>query len=184
MQVRQIAEGLWTWTALADVGTADWQEVGCVYYEAPGAVVLIDPLVPIEDPVRFHEALDRDVGRCGRPVRILLTAESHRRSSEELAERYGGAIGALPAGVEIACSAWDELVYWIPEHRTLVFGDVVLGRAGGLRPAQARIGEERWPAVVEELRPLLELPAERALVAHGEPVLGGARTALAAALAD
>ena len=33
------------------------------------------------------------------------------------------------------------------------------------------------------LRPLLELPIERLLVSHGEPVLAGGRRALAAALA-
>ena len=35
----------------------------------------------------------------------------------------------------------------------------------------------------ELLRPLLELPIERVLVSHGEPVLSGGRDALAEALA-
>jgi hypothetical protein len=37
--------------------------------------------------------------------------------------------------------------------------------------------------LAESLRPLLELPVERILVSHGEPVLGGAPQALARALA-
>jgi hypothetical protein len=42
MQVARIAEGLWRWSAYYE----EWREdVGCVYYEAPDAVVLIDPLV-------------------------------------------------------------------------------------------------------------------------------------------
>jgi glyoxylase-like metal-dependent hydrolase (beta-lactamase superfamily II) len=190
VQVRRIADGLWTWTGLhpawtvADGGPEGWeQEVACVYHEAPDAVVLIDPLVPMEDPTRFYEALDRDVERCARPVRILLTVDDHRRSSQELAERYGGTIGEPPAGVEVAASALDEVVYWLPEHRALVFGDLVLGRAGGLRLPRTWIREERYASVVDALRPLLELPVERALVAHGEPVLAGAQEALAAALA-
>ena len=96
MQVREIGTGLWYWTGrhpawtAADGGPDGWaQEVGCVYYEGPDAVVLFDPLVPMEDPVRFYEALERDVERAGKPVRVLLTVDAHARSSQELAERYG-----------------------------------------------------------------------------------------------
>ena len=189
VQVRQVADGLWYWTGLhpawtpADGGPDGWeQEVGCVYYEAPGAVVLFDPLVPMEDAVRFYEALDRDVARSGLPVRVLLTNEAHRRSSQELAERYGGTIGERPEGVEIGAEALGETVYWLPEHAALVCGDVILGREGGLRLPRTWIGDERWAEALESLRPLLELPVERVLVTHGEPVLSGAREALERAL--
>jgi glyoxylase-like metal-dependent hydrolase (beta-lactamase superfamily II) len=189
MRVSEIASGLWRWTGLhpawtpADGGPDGWeQEVGCTFYEAPDAVVLVDPLVPMEDRDRFLEALDRDVQRLGLPVRILLTVDAHRRSSAELVERYDGTIGEVPAGVDVALDWWGERTYWIPGHRTLVFGDVVLGRAGGLRVPRAWIGDEHYDSVVEALRPLLELPIERALVAHGEPVLEHGHTALAAAL--
>jgi glyoxylase-like metal-dependent hydrolase (beta-lactamase superfamily II) len=191
VQVHEIATGLWRWTGLhpawtpADGGPEGWdQEVGCYYYEAPGATVLFDPLVPMEDRDRFFAALDRDVDRVGAPVRILTTVESHRRSAAELADRYSAPIGEVPDGVEVAVSAWDELVFWIPQHRALVFGDVVLGRGRGLRLPRAWIGEEHYADVVDRLHSLLELPVERALVTHGEPVLEGARDALAAALSS
>jgi glyoxylase-like metal-dependent hydrolase (beta-lactamase superfamily II) len=190
VRVREIATGLWYWTGLhpawtpADGGPDGWeQEVGCVYYEAPGAIVLFDPLVPPEDEQGFYEALDRDVRRARLPVGILLTTQSHRRSSPELAERYRATIGEVPTEVEVAASAWDELVFWIPEHGALVFGDVVLGHEGGLRLPRAWIGNEHYAEVVEGLRPLLELPAERALVTHGQPLMSRAREALARALA-
>ena len=189
MRVQEIATGLWRWTGLhpawtpADAGPDGWeQEVGCVYYEAPEAVVLVDPLVPMEDRDRFFQALDRDVERAAQPVHVLLTVDDHRRSSGELAERYDGTIGVVPGGVEVPLDNWGERVYWIPEHRALVFGDVVLGRAGGLRLPCTWIGEEHYDAVVEGLRQLLELPVERVLVAHGEPVLEDGRGALARAL--
>ncbi|HKP17520.1 MAG TPA: hypothetical protein VJT84_03510 [Gaiellaceae bacterium] len=189
MRVQEIATGLWRWTGLhpgwtpADGGPDGWdQEVGCYFYEAPDAIVLFDPLVPMEDRDRFFEALDRDVERAGLPVRILTTVDSHRRSAAELAGRYEAAIGELVAGVEVAVSAWDELVFWIPQHRALVFGDVVLGRGRALRLPRTWIGEEHYADVVDGLRPLLELSAERALVTHGEPVLEGAHEALAGAL--
>ncbi len=185
-----MATGLWWWTALhpawtpADGGPDGWeQEVGCVYYEGPDAVVLFDPLVPMDDRDRLFRALDRDVEQAGLPVRVLVTVNDHRRSSAELAERYGGTVGEFPAGVEVAFEGWDERVYWIPEHRALVFGDIIIARESGLQLPRAWIGEEHYAEVAESLRPLLGLPVERALVTHGEPVLEGAREALAAALA-
>ena len=188
MQVREIGTGLWYWTGRhpawtpGDGGPDGWeQEVGCVHYENADSVVLFDPLVPMEDPVRFYEALDRDVARAGLPVRILLTVGSHRRSSEQLAERYGGTVGERPSGVEDAVETWGEVVYWLPEHGALVTGDVILGRGGGLYVPRAWLKDD-YPAVVEALQPLLELPVERVLVTHGEPVLVGGYEALTAAL--
>jgi hypothetical protein len=189
MRVDEIATGLWRWTGLhpgwtpADVGPEGWeQEVGCTFYEGPDAVVLIDPLVPMEDRDRFYDALDRDVERTGLPVRVLLTVDAHRRSSAELSKRYGGTVGDVPAGVEVVLDRWEERVYWIAEHRTLVFGDLVLGRAGSLRLPRSWIGDEHYDEVAAGLRPLLELPVERVLVAHGEPVLEDGHAALTAAL--
>jgi hypothetical protein len=122
------------------------------------------------------------VERAARPVRILITVEDHRRSSAELAERYGATVGELPGGVEAAVDAWDDRVYWLPGHRALVFGDVVIARDDGLELPRAWIGEQRYAEVQEGLRPLLDLPVERVLVTHGEPVLENGREALAAAL--
>jgi hypothetical protein len=198
VQVREIGTGLWYWTGLhpawtpADGGPDGWeQEVGCVYFEGPDAVVLFDPLVPMEDPIRFYEALETDLERAGKPMRVLLTVDAHVRSSHELAERYGGTVaeppgGAepeLPAGVEIAAEALEEYVFWMPEHGALVAGDVIISRAGEVCLPRGWIGEERWDEALRLLRPLRELPVERVLVTHGEPVLAGARESLARALA-
>jgi len=189
VRVQEIATGLWRWTGRhsgwtpADGGPEGWdQEVGCYFYEGADAVVLFDPLVPIEDRDRFFDALDRDVERLGRPVRILMTTKSHRRSAAELVDRYTASVDKMAAGVEVPVDSWDERVYWIPEHAALVFGDVVLGRAKGLQLPRTWIGDEHYDEVVEGLRPLLDLPVERVLVTHGEPVLEGGRAALAQAL--
>ena len=188
MRVQQIATGLWYWTALhpawtpADGGPDGWeQEVGCVFYEAPGAVVLFDPLVPMEDPVRFYEALDRDVEHAARPVHVLLTVNAHGRSSQELTERYSGRVGEQPEGVEVGAEALEEFVFWIPEHAAIVAGDVLISRESGLEVPRAWIGDG-YADAVEALRPLLDLPVERVLVTHGEPVLSGAHEALERAL--
>lgn len=196
MQVRELATGLWSWTGLhpgwtpADAGPEGWdQEVGCYFYEAPDAVCLFDPLVPMEDRDRFFAALDRDVERVGQRVRILVTVDAHRRSSAELAERYGVTAPLLPperpelpVGVEIVAEAADEFVFWLPEHRALVAGDVIIGRAHGLEVPRAWL-EDRYEAALTELQPLLDLPVDRVLVTHGEPVLEDGHEALDRALA-
>jgi hypothetical protein len=58
VDVQALATGLWRWTGLH----AAWkQEVGSVYLEAEDTVVLIDPLVPPDEPERFWRKLERDV---------------------------------------------------------------------------------------------------------------------------
>ena len=190
MRMEELSRGLWRWTGLHPEWTPEqggpegWeQEVGCVYYEAPEAVVLVDPLVAPEDEERFWRALDRDVERTSKPVHVLLTVHWHTRSAEAIAARYGGEIGGdPPRGVEGHDAVhFDETVFWIPEHRALVFGDVVLGAEGG----GVRLCPEGWlegaghAELKEVLRPLLDLPVERLLVSHGEPVLRDAHSALA-----
>jgi hypothetical protein len=122
---------------------------------------------------------------------VLLTVHWHERSSDEVADRYGTSVwrresGApLPPGVEaIEVPRADETVFWIPEHRAIVPGDVLLGVGdGGIRlcPDSWLPKGSREP-VRAALRPLLDLPVERVLVSHGQPVLSGGRDALAAAL--
>ena len=186
MTVDELAPGLWRWTAPHPDWKAgdDWeQEVGCVYYEAPGATVLIDPLVPPERD-RFFEALDRDVERRGLPVAILLTVPWHERSAPELVERYAAA-DEPPGGVEpFAVPEVDETLWWLPEPRTLVAGDALLGAVGGLSVCpDSWLDERSSPASIRAaLRPLLGRPIERILVSHGEPVLEDGRAALEQAL--
>lgn len=208
MEVQEVAPGLWRWTAFHQ----EWkQTVACVYYEAPDAVVVIDPLVPPEDAERFWAALDRDVERIGRPVHVLVTVYWHARSAGELVRRYGGRLWApsraraaierrtqavtdvyrsgdpLPGAVAaVPSSRAGEVLFWIPGHRALVAGDVILGAEGG----GLRLCPESWlPAgsghaeLRSALRPLLALPVERVLVSHGEPVLEGGHAALAELLA-
>ncbi len=189
----------------AEDGEGWGQEVGCVYLEGLDAIVLIDPQVPEgEERERFLAHLDADVERTGKPVAIVLTVAAHERSAPELAARYGAEVwaheaeieryganadrpfpaGAILPGELVAMDAAFEIVLWSPAHAALVAGDILLGAEGG----GVRVCPDSWlgpwsPADVrEQLRPLLDLPVERILVAHGEPVLADGRAALAAAL--
>ena len=207
MDVLEIAPGLWRWTGYHE----EWKEdVGCVYYETASDVVLVDPLVPPEDTERFWRALDRDIERCGAPVHVLVTIFWHTRSAALMVERYSARVwapttaraavarragvvtdafrpgDALPGGVQAFRTARStEVVYWIPRHASLVPGDVLLGdESGGVRMCPESWLPEKTghAALAESLRPLAELPIERILVSHGEPVLADGARALAAAL--
>jgi len=171
------------------------REVGCVYAETRDAIVLVDPLVPqdAEEAATFWRALDRDRRRLAdRRVVILLTAAWHRRSSEEVAERYDAAIwsqgDALPDGVEadvFEAGEWREIVFGLTDHAAVVFGDVIEGDgAGGVHMAADwwPPEESRTVRVREELRRVLRWPIDLVVVSHGEPVLEQGRAALERAL--
>ncbi len=190
MEVTEIAPGLWRWTA----PHPDWapgegweREVGCVLYEGPDRLVLIDPLVPADEAERFWRHLDADVERAARPVSVLVTVDRHARSSRELAERYGATVQEPPSGVErFPVPRGDEAIFWLPEPRALVPGDVLLGREDGaleLCPGSWLPRSTTLETLARSLRPLLDLPVERVLVSHGEPVLEDGRGALSRALA-
>jgi glyoxylase-like metal-dependent hydrolase (beta-lactamase superfamily II) len=205
MEVSRITPQLWRWTGYHE----EWKEdVGCVYCETTDGIVLIDPLVPPEEPDLFLNTLDREV--AGQPVHVLVTIFWHTRSAAALVARYGARLwapttsraavarragvvtnafrpgDALPGGVEAFGTARrTEVVYWIPTQASLVPGDVLLGADdGGVRmcPESWLSATTNHAKLAESLRPLLDLPVKRVLVSHGEPVLENAGAALAAAL--
>ena len=196
----EIVPGLYRWSAShpdwkpdAVSGSGDdWEQaVGCVLYEVPDTIVLIDPLIPVEDRDRFLQWLDDRV--AGRAVSVLTTIHWHSRDREELAARYAAsgsrAWNAVPAGVEPKpIRGGGETMFWLPAAAALVAGDRLLGDSQG----GVRVCPESWLSRVRVdraglahlMEPLLELPIERLLVSHGESVLHDGRAALARALAE
>jgi glyoxylase-like metal-dependent hydrolase (beta-lactamase superfamily II) len=200
--VEELAPGLWRWTERHPGWTPErggregWgPDVGSVYCEADGDVLLVDPVLPAEgkERERFWRALDRDVARAPAPPWILLTSVRHTRGSPEIRARYAGATpwapgrGARLPGSVVAVEAAlpGEVLFWLPSHRALVAGDTLVADAGGgVRLCPVSWLGDREPAVVRAaLRRHLEaLPVEMILVSHGDPVLAGARQALGRAL--
>jgi hypothetical protein len=190
----EIAPELWRWTAshpewrpgAEPDSPGDWErEVGCVACLVADAAVFIDPLLPAEGDDLWAWA-DELVERRPRTL-VLTTLSYHRRSRDRVVERYGAEVSraraALPDGIEaIRLRRAGESVYWLAEQRTLVPGDRILGAPdGGLRTCPASWLRRDQVTVAELrglLRPLLELPIERVLVSHGEPVLSEGREAL------
>lgn len=212
--MQEIASGLWRWTVRHPEWTPDedWpQEVGCVAWEVDDGLVLIDPLVPLEDAESLWPSIDAWVERAGRPPDVLISLLWHVRSAQAIVERYQGtrvwahepareliaertswtdlfrAGDPLPGGVEaIDARRAFEVLFWIPRQRTLVAGDVLLGDMGGgisLLPESWLGGADRG-AFFSGLRTVLDLPVERILPAHGAPVLENAREALFRAIEE
>jgi hypothetical protein len=188
----EIAPGLHRWTAWHD----EWQsDVGCLAVNTDDGVVLIDPLDP---PSTFS-----------RPEHVLLTIHWHARSAKAphvwahertaklLANRgvdLTDPIGSrsLPGEIQaIETARRGEVVYWLPSQEAVAVGDVLLG--AGAKPRATddplRLCPERWLGnatrddLRESLAPLLDLPVERVLVSHGEPVFSGGAEVLATVLA-
>ena len=136
--MQEIESGLWRWTAPHPewdpdpTPTTGWiEEVGSVYCELPGAILLVDPVVPADagDAARLWSALDRDVERLGRPVCVVVTVHWHRRGADAVVARYGAHDGVVPDGAR-AIALGDpigETAYALPQFRALVVGDVVIG---------------------------------------------------------
>jgi hypothetical protein len=199
MEVRRLGPGLWRWTAEHPQWdhAENWgPEVGSVFAELPGAVVLVDPLVPAEEEEAFWGELDRDVERTGDPVHVLLTVHWHERSVAAVVERYHARFwrpeenGELPQGVHaevVKGSDWVEAMFFLEPHRALVIGDLLIGKDGGIELPLDWFpkGEQEWAR--DELKPDLlrrlgALPIDLVLVSHGEPVLEDGQEALRAAL--
>jgi hypothetical protein len=196
----EIAPGLLRWTAphpdwnpqAVPGSSGDWQrEVGSLLYELPDAVALIDPLLPSEDRAEFLRWLDGRI--AGRPVSVLTTVRWHRRDREELARRYEPtterAWNMIPHGIKpLPLRGAGETMFWLVAVATLVPGDRLIGRPDG----QLQLCPESWlehvrvnrQGLAELLWPLVELPIERVLVSHGEPVLSDGREALIRAIAE
>lgn len=203
MTVNEIARGLHYWTAAHPAwhAAAEWPEqVGCVCYETPGAAVLIDPLVPAEEDREANRMLDEWVERCGGAA-VLLTAPWHQRSAPAVAARYGVTVwaaetarqrlsfptqsGPLPDGVEVfvpgGSAEEGQVAFYLRQPRALVVAEFFISADGGLEVLHSPA--ERDPeAFRKSLRPLLELPVEHVLVAHGEPVLHRGRERMREAL--
>ena len=202
--ITEIAPGLWRWTAVhpewvagAKPGsTADWPaEVGSVAYAATDALVVIDPLVP-DNAEALWRWLDERAAEANGRVWAVTTIGWHRRSRAEVATRYGASTSRardkLPAGVKpIRITGAGETMFWLPAERALVPGDRLVGAD---RPGRLRLCHSSWlnplpsgmdrSGLATALRPLLELPVERVLVSHGQPVLRGGRAEIERAIAE
>ena len=204
MNSTELAPGLWRWTALHP----EWeQEVGCLALATGDDLVLVDPLIPEDD-----EAAWEDLGRAidgASLTDIVLTVFYHDRSAGAIRARWpdvrihaeaGGVVhiegvpthlyragDPLPGGLVAHSTPRDgEAVLWEAASSSLIVGDVLLGKNGGLEICPVGwlpegVGRQDMATA---LTPMLDLPLQRVVVSHGEPVLAKGRTALQRAIVE
>lgn len=191
--MREISPGLWHWTARHEHIGVDVSS----YYLASERVVL-DPMVPADGLEWFEEH--------GAPEHILLTNRHHDRHAWELQERFGSTVHCirnglhevdgrgraepfdfgdrLPGGAvvyEVGAICPDETAMHFPAHNALACADGVVhyGSDLGFVPERYMEEPERTKRGLREAYArLLELDFEVLLVAHGTPLVGGAKAAL------
>ena len=154
--------------------------------ESGGEVVLRDPIAPPADTGELWERLDAN------PLTLIVILKpDHVRGVDRFAQRYGArALGPhlfwrdnipdadlepveqgdeLPGGLVALYDGRgrNETPLWLPEQRALVFADALTAPVSELRVWVTPLHEER---TLPALRALLELPVERVIVSHGEPV--------------
>ena len=190
VELRDITEGLWIWRQ----PHPDWAPergwpplVTSTCVESAGEVALLDPLAPPAAERAFWERVD-----ARPPTLVVVLKPDHVRDVDLFVDRYGaraygpdlfyggdapraelewiGEGSELPGGLRALYDGRgrNETPLWLAEQRTIVFADALTTtREGELRVWWTPWHEKR---VVPALRELLDLPFERVIVSHGEPV--------------
>jgi hypothetical protein len=189
IELRDVAPGLWLWRQPHPDWSedADWEpEVSSFAVQSRGVRVLLDPLAPHPSE---REAWNR-LGAFAPDTAVVLKPD-HVRDIDLFVRWYGvKAYGPylfwggdaprvalepvrpgdeLPGGLQALYDGRGtmETPVYLPEQRALVFADAMTAPGGVLRAWATPWHEER---VRPALRALLELPFERVLVSHGDPV--------------
>jgi hypothetical protein len=170
----------------------DWpQEVPVVCYETDAEIALIDPFLPADDSFDPH----------GKPVRVLLTYPAHYRGTDDFVGRYGATVWApakaewrrrpkpsttdeLPDGIDVIelDGEPNQVLFFIPEHATLVSGDVLTGRDGVMH---VFVDEADRNPLLASLERIADLPIERVIVPHSEnPLFTDGSAQIRAAVAE
>ena len=180
--------GLWIWRVPhPDWEPGEWGDrvVTSVCVEEGGETAVLDALAPAPG----HEAWSRLDTRP--PTLAVVLKPDHVRSVDLFVDRYGiPAYGpdmfhkgdvpesdleliypgyVLPGGLTALHDGRgrNETPLWLPEHRTIVFSDALTTFGGRLQVWWTPWHTER---ALPALRAMLELPFERIIISHGEPV--------------
>jgi len=190
--MRQLQPGLWHWQA----PHPEWKdgqrwgpEVSSYAMDDGTHLLLFDPLTP---PSELEHVMEARI-----PV-VILTAPWHERDTQSLVERFHAPVYVaepdgpdvtwllgdsvleshvisagqrLPFGIEaFAGRQSNDLVLWVESRGVLVCGDTLVDFGRGLEIHEEWLwGGVTRDQVVEAIRPLLELPVQLVLPAHGVP---------------
>jgi hypothetical protein len=194
VELIDVAPGLWIWrTDHPDWSPGlDWDPpVASTCVESGGAVAVLDALAPPEGETAFWARLDANP-----PTMAVVLKPDHVRDVDLFVRRYDaraygpdvfhrgdvpetelewiGPGSELPGGLVALYDGRgrNETPLWLPEQHTVVFADALAALEGELRVWWwTPWHEER---AIPALRALLDLPFERVIVSHGDPVHGRA----------
>jgi len=189
VELRDVAPGLWIWRLEHPHGKPGkgWEPlVASTCVESGGETLVLDPLAAPATAAEVWKRLDTRP-----PTAVVVLKPDHVRDVDLFVRRYGArAFGPrvffpedipetklewiepgsqLPGGIMALYDGRGRLEtpLWLPDQRTLVFADALTAPRGELRVWASPCHEER---ALPALRALLELPFERVIVSHGEPV--------------
>ena len=193
----EIASGLWHWTARRGSIGAD---VSSYYLERER--IQIDPMIP-PDGLEWFE-------QHGAPEHTILTNRHHDRDAWRLHEAFGSTVHCirnglyeledrgpveafefgdeLPGGIhvhEVGAICPDETALYIPRHGALACADGVVRWRGDdelqfVPDFLMDEPEQTKRRLRDAYRGLLELDFDLLLLAHGDPVVRDAHSALRA----
>jgi hypothetical protein len=197
-----VTTGLWVWRTDHPQWSADsdWAPaVTSTCVQAGDVVLLLDPLAPPPGALDVWRRIDQSP-----PTAVVVLKPDHVRDVDLFHRRYGAKgygpalfwphdaprtrLEAIEPGDELPgglVALYDgrgraETPLWLPEQRAIVFADALTEREGELRIWGTPWHEER---ALPALTALLDLPFERVIVSHGEPVHDRAAYERALALA-
>ncbi len=160
---------------------------------------MLDPLSPQLDDIGLWERLDKRP-----PTAAAVLMPDHVRDIDIFVRRYSArpfgpmfffpddvpasklepvvADSVLPGGLVPLHDGRGRLEtpIWLPEQRTIVFGDALTERGGVLRVWDCRAGHEKRE--LPALRAMLELPFEKVIISHCDEEPVHSRTAFEHAL--
>jgi len=192
--MREISPGLWHWRAHHPRIDKDVSS-----YHLEGERIAIDVLLPAEGLEWFE--------LHGPPEHVLLTNRHHTRDAWALHEAFGATVHCIRNGLhevegrgpvepfdfgdelaggvivhEVGAICPDETALHIPAHRALAIADGVVQWGGPeltFVPDFLMDDPELTKAGLRDAyRRLLVLDFDTLLMAHGEPLVGGAKQAL------
>ena len=157
-------------------GRAVWDRLDA---RPPTAAVTLlpDHIRPTWDPPAVHQAA-REGGRIEWSVDFLVRrygCVAYGPAAVEPGEELETPVRTIAPDMVLPGDAvaladprgFNETPLWLPDQRVIVFGDALTERNGELRTWTMRDVDGR---AKRALRTLLELPFERVIISHGEPV--------------
>lgn len=188
-QIIDVAPGLWIWR----IPHPDWappdggdRVVTSTVVASAGEVAVLDPLAPPSEATEIWDRLNAQP-----PTMAVVLKPDHVRSVDAFVARFGcraygpQAYGlddlptceiepiwvtdVLPGGLQPLYDgrSRNEWPMWLPEQRTIVFADAMTALGGQLQVWWTAWHEQ---AVLPALRAFLDLPFERVIVSHGQPL--------------